>query len=196
MILPKKFQPKIVEKAKSCEEFDQPMDDISAVVLYFRNPREALIFTGPPYHREKDKEYALTFDNFIGKKAICGGTTANLIARELNRTIDTPLDAVVGNLPAPSQMDGVDLVTEGILTLTRALEYLENEKLNKKDAAGQLVDFLLDSDVIEFMLGATLNQAHYDPSLPIEIEIRRNVVKKIERVLTDKYFKQVRIHYI
>ena len=187
---------KIVEKAKSCEEFDQPMDDISAVVLYFRNPREALIFTGPPYHREKDKEYALTFDNFIGKKAICGGTTANLIARELNRTIDTPLDAVVGNLPAPSQMDGVDLVTEGILTLTRALEYLENEKLNKKDAAGQLVDFLLDSDVIEFMLGATLNQAHYDPSLPIEIEIRRNVVKKIERVLTDKYFKQVRIHYI
>ena len=60
------------------------------------------------------------------------------------------------NLPSVSQMDGVDLVTEGILTLTRALEYLETENLNKSDAVGQLVDFLLDSDVIEFMLGATL----------------------------------------
>ena len=102
----------------------------------------------------------------------------------------------MGNLPSVSYMDGVDLVTEGILTLTRALEYLESEKLNKNNAAGKLVDFLLDSDVVEFMLGATLNQAHYDPSLPIEIEIRRNVVKKIERVLTDKYFKQVLINYI
>ena len=187
---------KIVEKAKSCEEFEQPMDDISAVVLYFREPRKSLIFTGPPYHREKDNEYARTFDSFIGKKAICGGTTANLIARELNRTVETPLEPVTGNLPSVSYMEGVDLVTEGILSLTRALEYLENEKLNKADAAGKLVDFLLDSDVIEFMLGATLNQAHYDPSLPIEIEIRRNIIKKIERVLTDKYFKQVLINYI
>ena len=187
---------KIVEKAKSCEEFEQPMDDISAVVLYFRSPRQSLVFTGPPYHREKDHEYALTFENFIGKKAICGGTTANLIARELNKTIEIPLEPVVGNLPSVSQMEGVDLVTEGILTLTRALEYLENSKLNKKDAAGQLVDFLLDSDVIEVMLGATLNQAHYDPTLPIEIEIRRNVIKKIERVLVERYFKQVSIHYI
>ena len=187
---------KIVQKATSCEAFEQPMDDISAVVLYFRNPREALIFTGPPYHREKDHEYALTFENFIGKKAICGGTTANLIARELNKTIETPLEPVVGNLPSVSQMDGVDLVTEGILTLTRALDYLENSKLDKSDAAGHLVNFLLDTDVIEFMLGATLNQAHYDPSLPIEIEIRRNVIKKIERILVDKYFKQVAVHYI
>ena len=77
---------KIVEKAKSCEEFEQAMDDISAVVLYFREPRKSLIFTGPPYHREKDNEYAITFDNFVGKKAICGGTTANLISRELSRS--------------------------------------------------------------------------------------------------------------
>lgn len=187
---------RIVLKAKSIEVDEQPMDDISAVVLYFRNPRESLIFTGPPFRREKDHEYALTFDNFIGKKAICGGTTANLIARELGRSIDTPLEPVVGNLPSVSEMDGVDLVTEGILTLTRALEYLENGQTEEKDAAGQLVNFLLDSDVIEFMLGATLNQAHYDPTLPIEIEIRRNVIKKMKTVLEDKYLKKVTIHYI
>ncbi len=187
---------KIVQKAKSIEENNQPMDDISAVVLYFRQPRESLIFTGPPYHREKDHEYALTFDSFVGKKAICGGTTANLIARELERTIETPLGAVVGNLPGASEMDGVDLVTEGILTLTRTLEYLDKGQLTQNDAAGDLVRFLLNSDVIEFMLGATLNQAHYDPTLPIEIEIRRNVIKKMQNVLEEKYFKQVTIHYI
>ena len=59
-----------------------------------------------------------------------------------------------------------------------------------------MVVFLLDSDVIEFMVGATVNQAHYDPSFPIEIEIRRNIIKKMKTVLEDKYFKQVIIHYI
>ena len=105
------------------------------------------------------------------------------------------VDAGLG-FPDDAKMPGIDLVTEGILTLTRALDYLENAKFDKKDAAGQLVDFLLDSDVIEFMLGATLNQAHYDPALPIEIEIRRNVIKKMEKILIDKYFKQVAVHYI
>ena len=73
---------------------------------------------------------------------------------------------------------------------------MENGQTEEKDAAGQLVNFLLDSDVIEFMLGATLNQAHYDPTLPIEIEIRRNVIKKMKTVLEDKYLKKVTIHYI
>ena len=71
-------------------------------------------------------------------------------------------------------MEGVDLVTEGILTLTQALEYLEaGETTGIDNAAGKLVEFLLDSDCINFMVGAKLNQAHYNPALPIEIEIRK-----------------------
>lgn len=70
------------------------------------------------------------------------------------------------------------------------------EKLNEQDAAGKLVKFLLDCDTIEFMVGAMLNQAHYDPSLPIEIEIRRNVIKKMKKVLENNYFKRVTIHYV
>jgi len=88
------------------------------------------------------------------------------------------------------------LVTEGILTLTRAAEYLEREELKHRDAAGQLVDFFLSSDMIEFMVGAMLNQAHYDPTLPIEIEVRRTIIKKIKKLLEEKYFKQVTIHYM
>ena len=164
--------------------------------MYFRKPRKALIFTGPPYNRVKDREYCLSFGFFSGKKAICGGTTANMISRELKREIINVTHKTSGDLPPIAKMNGVDLVTEGILTLTRASEYLEREELKHKDAAGLLVDFLLSSDIIEFMVGAMLNQAHYDPSLPIEIEVRRTIIKKIKNTLENKYFKQVIIHYI
>lgn len=186
----------VIRRAQTTEEHEQAGDDISCAVLYFRTPRRALIFTGPPYDKMNDAEYCRLFDSFTGKKAICGGTTANLIARELKRDITTPDEVGAGNLPPIAYMPGVDLVTEGILTLTRALDYLEHQELAHNDAAGALVVFLLDSDVIEFMVGATVNQAHYDPSFPIEIEIRRNIIKKMKTVLEDKYFKQAIIHYI
>lgn len=186
----------IVTQARNIETDKNPKDDISACVLYFREPRQALIFTGPPYHQQKDKEYAEMFANFNGKKAIAGGTTANLISRELNRPITMDTTISIGKLPACSYMEGVDLVTEGILTLTKTLEYLENGTHDIDNAAGKLVKFLLDSDCINFMVGAKLNQAHYDPALPIEIEIRKNIIKKMACVLQDKYFKKVNVQYM
>ena len=136
------------------------------------------------------------FANFKGKKAICGGTTANLISRELNRPITMDTTISIGKLPSCSYMDGVDLVTEGILTLTKTLEYLDAGTIDIDNAAGKLVKFLLDSDCINFMVGAKLNQAHYDPALPVEIEIRKNIIKKMANVLQDKYFKKVNIQYM
>ncbi len=186
----------IVNQARNIETDRDPKDDISACVLYFREPRESLVFTGPPYHQSKDAEYAKMFENFKGKKAICGGTTANLISRELNRPITMDTTISIGKLPSCSFMDGVDLVTEGILTLTKALEYLEAGTIDIDNAAGKLVNFFLDSDCINFMVGAKLNQAHYDPALPVEIEIRKNIIKKIGKVLQDKYFKKVSIQYM
>jgi serine/threonine protein phosphatase PrpC len=187
---------KVIEKALSVEENEHAGDDISCSVLYFRNPRKALIFTGPPYNRGKDREYCMSFSFFAGKKAICGGTTANMISRELKLEITNVDEQECGDLPPIAHMDGVDLVTEGILTLTKAAEYLEQKELNHKDAAGLLVNFLLESDIIEFMVGAMINQAHYDPALPIEIEVRRTVIKKIKTLLESEYFKQVSINYI
>ena len=186
----------IVNQARNIETDRNPKDDISACVLYFRQPREALVFTGPPYHQQKDSEYAQMFWNFKGKKAISGGTTANLISRELNIPIKMDRTISIGKLPAISYMEGIDLVTEGILTLTKTLEYLENNESDIDNAAGKLVKFLLDSDCINFMVGAKLNQAHYDPALPIEIEIRKNIIKKIADVLQDKYFKKVSVQYM
>lgn len=186
----------IVNQAKNIEVDRLPKDDVSACVLYFREPRKSLIFTGPPYHQSKDAQFSKEFDNFSGHKAICGGTTANLVSRELGRPIKTESEISIGNLPSCSYMDGVDLITEGILTLTKTLEYLEFGLSSEKNAAVNLLKFLLDSDCINFMVGAKLNQAHYDPSLPIEIEIRKNIIRKMSKVLEEKYFKKVSVQYM
>ena len=173
----------IVKEAIRKEPEKKAKDDVSALILYFRKPRKLLIFTGPPYRQDRDYEYSKIFDDYDGKKAIVGGTTANLIARELNREITTE-KYNKGMLPACSHMEGVDLITEGILTLTKVLEYL-NEGYDRwpDDAAGRLITLLLDSDVIEFMIGSKLNQAHYDPDLPLELGIRKNVIKQLEIIL-------------
>lgn len=185
----------IVRQVELIEPDHKLKDDTSVACFYFRDPRRAMVFTGPPYDIEQDNFYATNFYNFKGKKAIAGGTTANLVARELNLEIEADNAINVGKLPGISYMKGVDLVTEGILTLTKLSEYLESG-LPLDDAAGKLMKFLLDSDEIKFMVGAKLNQAHYDPSLPVEIEIRKNVVKKIAKLLEDKYVKKVDVRYV
>ena len=186
----------IIRQTQNIETNRLPKDDISACVLYFREPRTSLIFTGPPFNQKKDADYAKMFADFPGKKAICGGTTANLISRELNRPITMDKEISIGKLPSCSYMDGVDLVTEGILTLTETLECLEAGKLDVDNAAGKLIKFLLDSDCINFMVGAKLNQAHYNPALPVEIEIRKNIIRKMASVLQDKYFKKVNVEFM
>jgi hypothetical protein len=186
----------IAEYAKKAEAGHRALDDISAVVVYCREPRDALVFTGPPYHEDKDALYAAAFKNFKGKKAVCGGTTANILARELKLPVESRVYLSPGSVPPASRMAGADLVTEGILTLTRAGEYLENRETAAADAAGDLVRFLLAGDCIHFMVGAKLNQIHYDPNLPVEIEIRKNVVRKIAKLLEEKYTKKVTVRYI
>ena len=186
----------VVRAAEMKEPGHKAKDDISCSVLYFRKPRKMLLFTGPPYYSERDAEYAKIFDDFDGKKAISGGTTANLLARELGRTVVTERFSG-GSLPACSKMEGVDLVTEGILTLTKAVEYLNDDCKNMPDdAAGKLVNMFLDSDCIDFMVGTKLNQAHYDPDLPVELAIRKNVVKQLEKILSERYIKKVHVQYI
>ena len=170
-------------------------DDTSVVCFYFREPRKSIVFTGPPYDMEQDALYAKSFYSFNGKKAIAGGTTANLLARELGRTVTTEKFSG-GSLPACSHMEGVDLVTEGILTLTKTLEYLNEGGRIPDDPAGKLMELLLDSDCIDFMVGTRLNEAHYDPLLPVQLEIRKNVVKQLEKILSERYIKKVHLQFI
>lgn len=186
---------KIVEMAESNEPDKTAKDDISAMVIYFRKPRKTMIFTGPPYHKERDAEYAELFINFDGKKILAGGTTSNIMARELNRPIKTNR-LKDRNLPATSTMEGIDLVTEGILTLTKVEQYLQEPEKAGNDSARVFMEMLLNSDCIFFMVGSQVNQAHCDPNLPIDLEIRKNIVRRLKAILEEKYVKKVNLQFI
>ncbi len=173
-------------------------DDITCGVVYFRRPRDLLIMTGPPVHPESDSEIARIFSLFDGQKIICGGTTANILSRELNRPIQVVLKDFDAKIPPASEMEGADMVTEGIITMGAVSEILENDGnmdgLNRT-AATKMVEMFLNCDRIWFVVGTKINEAHQDPNMPVELEIRRNVVKKIASLLEERYLKEVHIQY-
>jgi len=177
----------------------EPKDDITCGVMYLRHPRSLLVVTGPPYSDTKDAELAQMVDAFEGRKVICGGTTASIIGRELDRDIDMNLDSLDPDIPPSSMMEGIDLITEGTLTLSKVADILERgqkPELMRANAATTLVSNLLDSDIIFFVVGTRINEAHQDPNLPVELDIRRNIVKKITNLLEEKYLKETHKRFI
>ena len=174
-------------------------DDTSCCALYFREPRRLLITTGPPYEKENDAELAKMIREFEGKKIVSGATTGDIIARELGLEIEDSFEFEDPDLPPISYMEGVDLVTEGILTLSKVADILKRYDKNftlKKGPADQIIRLLKDSDEIHFLIGTRINEAHQDPNLPVELEIRRTVVKRIAKVLEEKFLKEVSLRYI
>ena len=187
----------IVHEALDKEPDKKAGDDISCTVIYFRKPRKLLLLSGPPFDEEKDKEIAEMIDYYDGKTAICGGTTANIIERELCLTCEMDKTTFDPNIPMASIMPGIDLVTEGILTLTEVYRMLkEGIDEDKDNAATRLAHLLLESDHIDFVIGTKINEAHQDPNLPMELDIPRNIVKKIFRLLQSKFLKEISVKYV
>ncbi len=174
-------------------------DDTSCAVLYFREPRKLLLCSGPPYKSSNDKKLASIVNEFPGKKILSGGTTADIVARELNSEIKDTFEFHDPDLPPLSFMEDIDLVTEGILTLSKVSKILNEFTQNYvpgKGPADQIVSLLLESDEIKIIIGTKINVAHQDPNLPVELEIRRTVLKRIARKLEDKFLKEVIVEYI
>ena len=174
-------------------------DDTSCASVYFREPRKLLVCTGPPYEEEKDKELGNIIREFEGKKIICGATTADIAARELGAEIEDSFNFDDPELPPLSYMPGIDLVTEGILTLTKVTRLLKEYSSSSpagKGPADRIVNFFRESDEIHFIIGTRINIAHQDPSLPVDLEIRRTVVKRMAKLLEEKFLKEVKIEYL
>ncbi len=189
---------KVVNMANINDNY-QSKDDTSCAVIYLRDPRKLLICTGPPYEKNKDVEYASKVRDFNGTKILCGATTADIISRELNKEITDSFEFHDSDLPPVSHMEGIDLITEGILTLSKVSEILRTYSVQTKLGKGPadlIVKMLLESDEIHLVIGTRINIAHQDPSLPVELEIRRTVVKRIARLLEEKFLKEVDISYI
>jgi len=187
----------IIQQALDKEKNHIGHDDVTCAVLGFRPTRRILLFTGPPYDAQRDRKCALYLAEFKGDKVVCGGTSADIVSRELNRSVRTDLTNFNPDVPPVSYIDGIDLVTEGVFTLTKTASLLENfEGQFPNNAAGQLTQFLLRNDEVEFLVGTRVNEAHQDPNLPQDLDIRRNIVARIARVLKDKFYKKVIVRYV
>jgi len=189
----------IVQQA-SIFDIGKPKDDISCGVVYFRKPRDMMVLTGPPMHRESVSEMAGLFASFSGKKILSGGTTATIISEILRKEIKVNMKSYDKNIPPWSDMEGADLVTEGIITLGAVSEMLENHSeidiyASKQNAATRIVNMFMESDRIIFIVGTAINEAHQDPNMPVELDIRRNVIKRIASLLKEKYRKEIQIRY-
>jgi len=175
-------------------------DDITCAVVYFRSPRKLLVMTGAPFNRAHDQDLAKMAERTSGRKVICGGTTANIISRLLGRAIKIDMRQQLDpKVPPSARMEGFELVTEGTLTLGEVARLLEegfDPEGMKSNAAVRLANMLLDSDIVKFAVGTRINEAHQDPNIPVELDLRRNIVKRIAQLLESKHMKRVIIQYL
>ncbi|MDQ0286092.1 hypothetical protein J2Z49_001198 [Desulfofundulus luciae] len=142
----------------------RPGDDTSVVVVKALVPRKVTVMIGPPMDRSAD---ALVVEKLVrspGVKVVCGGTTASIVARVLDRKIEVDLSTRSDRVPPVGFIAGIDLVTEGTLTVLYALEHLRQELLPEdlqkaRDGASRLAATLLWADVIHFIVGLAVNPA-------------------------------------
>jgi len=194
-----KLARKIVNQAMLNDDFSVK-DDVTCGVIYYRQPRNFMLITGPPFYKIKDFDFVGRIKDFNGKKIICGGTTAEIIARELNLEVEIQHgNKNLDKLPPSAKMAGFEMVTEGILTLGKVEEILENYDSDTRlgdSPPEEVVKLLLQHDSIDIIVGTRINWAHQDPEQPLELELRKFVVKRIVKILVHKFFKTVKVEYV
>ena len=187
----------IVTQAYKYDNY-KPNDDITCCVINVRKPRRTLIVTGAPRNRDSDKKLGEIVRNYDGQVIVCGGTTAKIVARELGKDI-TADKSPAGSLPPSSVIDGIDLVTEGMITLTAVSERLSKKVLLKEmneDAAKRLIKLLRETDQIEIIAGTKINDELDDPATAAKIGLRFPVIDSIARSLRENYFKECEVKYL
>lgn len=178
----------------------RPGDDSTFVGVMARKSNSLMVFTGPPIDDGHDYIYVERLLNFEGRKVICGGTTANIVGSFLKTTVETRMSSMRANIPAIGRLPGIDLVTEGILTLAMTLELLLaskgylNELTIDDNGVYLLTRELLNADSIYFLVGQSINPVHQNPLLPRNISIRRHLIERIAEVL-QAFNKDVEIEY-
>lgn len=189
----------------ACDELYEgmPGDDTTVVTVKVRQPVNVFLFTGPPVDSRVDKPFISMFMRERGKKVVCGGTAANIVSRELDKEIKTQLNYEDPRIPPTASIAGIDLVTEGVLTLKRTTEminaYADKELTLKdlgQDGAAQLFRLLVDeSTYIKFWIGKALNSAHQNPDFPVELSMKTNVVNELVTAL-NRMGKKTSLAYV
>lgn len=192
----------VVNRVMACCEgyyLSRPGDDSSVVAVRMRRPRLLTLLTGPPSDPGHDERVVRRFLSQTGEKIISGGTTANIVSRFIGQPLRVDLSYYDPEIPPIGYIQGIDLVTEGVLTLNAAVERISQpQRLTNptfQDGATLLARKLLFADDIKIFAGTAVNPAHQNPNFPLEINLKAQVLGKLRAVLQDKG-KKVEIDWI
>ena len=190
--------------ASACNDLylDKPGDDTTVAAIRVRKPVAVSLMVGPPVDRESDGYYVSAFLSKPGRKVVCGGTMAMIVARHLGKTLETSFDFPDKDVPPIGFIEGIDLVTEGVLTMRRLLDlstkYLSVSDLtpktfHRKDGASLLAEILFEEATdITFYVGQSVNKAHQ--GLEIDTTLKLKLVEHLATNLR-AMGKNVKIYY-
>lgn len=185
---------------------EKPGDDTTVAVTRVIRRQVVNIFTGPPSRKEDDERVVHDFMKQEGRKVICGGTSANLASRVLKREIVTLVKHADPKIPPMATMEGLDLVTEGVLTIGSALDLLhryENDDfdeaffdaLDAENGAAKLARLLIEECTdLNLFVGRALNPAHQNSNLPFDLSVRMNLVEQLKDC-AERMGKHVTVKY-
>ena len=193
---------------KICDDLyiNSPGDDTTVVVARIVRRKYVNIFTGPPTSKDLDTVLMRDFMTSPGKKIVSGGTSANIASRILNRKIMASLNYTDPEIPPVASIEGVDLVTEGVLTLNRCVQMLEQynkgdmsvvffDKLDADNGAAMLAKLLIeDCTHLNLFVGKAMNAEHQRAGLPFDLSIRMQLVDRIKKAC-EKMGKTVVVKY-
>ena len=182
----------------------QPGDDASACVVKIRRREPMNILFGPPKNRDDCDRMMSLFFSKEGKHIICGGTTSSIAAKYLGKPLRASLSFERSDIPPIAEIEGVDLVTEGVITVNKVIEYAKDalgdnklyEEWNFKRDGASLISRLLFEEAtdINFYVGRAVNPAHQNPDLPINFNIKMNLVEELSGCLK-QMGKRIKVSY-
>ncbi len=182
----------------------RPGDDATACVVKVRRREPMNILFGPPFNRDDCDRMMSLFFSKEGKHIICGGTTSTIAAKYLHKPLRASLNFEKSDVPPIAEIEGVDLVTEGVITVNKVLEcardYLKDnanykEWSFKRDGASLICRLLFEEATdINFYVGRAVNPAHQNPDLPINFNIKMNLVQELSKCLR-QMGKRIKVSY-
>lgn len=182
----------------------RPGDDATACVIRIRKRVPMNILFGPPRDRDDCNRMMSLFFAKEGKHIVCGGTTSSIAAKYLGKKVEADISFVRSDIPPIAKIEGVDLVTEGVITVNRVVEYAKDaigeNKLYEKwsyghDGASLICRMLFEEATdINFYVGRAVNPAHQNPDLPINFNIKMNLVEELSACLK-QMGKHIKVSY-
>ena len=181
-----------------------PGDDATACVVRIRKREPMNLLFGPPRNRDDCDRMMSLFFSKEGKHIVCGGTTSSIAAKYLGKPIRATLNFEQSDVPPIAEIEGVDLVTEGVITINKVIEYArdaldKNELYDqwsiKQDGASKICRLLFEEATdINFYVGRAVNPAHQNPDLPINFNIKMNLVEELSKCLK-QMGKRIKVSY-